>query len=341
MKWATVIAAIAVAICYHYSGSNLCFRSYILAKFSKLLVWDVRPLRNPESLKFWRGQLEHACNLLGSQSYGYKRVALDADVSIGIFNPSKDDSSLSPVLLWFHGGGFVEGSVHADRKNCFTLSQLSGYLVVSVDYRLAPEHPFPAAVNDSSKALHWVLSNIEQYGGDPTAVVIGGESAGGNLAAASVIALVTERGQRAPELIGAVLIYPCLDHGVYTDSHFQYRNTNGLLPLAQMQWYWNLYFGSDQAVCGRDIRACPARAPPQILELFPPTSVVLAGVDVLFDEGMSFGNKLKNEGVDVKIAVYADVIHAFFGRPLFGHSGDVALNEVAVDLREFVRRAKK
>lgn len=107
-----------------------------------------------------------------------------------------------------------------------------------------------------------------------------------------------------------------------------------------MQWYWNLYLGSDQRVCGRDLRACPARAPPQVLEMFPPTSIVLAGVDVLFDEGMSFGNNLRNEGVDVKTTIYDEAIHAFFGRPLFGPSGDVALDDVATDLRNFARRAK-
>ncbi|CAM9094753.1 unnamed protein product, partial [Ectocarpus fasciculatus] len=218
-----------------------------------------------------------------------------------------------PVLLWFHGGGFVEGSVAVEQKNTQKIANVTGYIVVSVEYRLAPEHEFPAAVHDGTRALQWLFLNIHSFGGDKSKVVIGGESAGGNLAASTIIGHITQEGPREGHIIGYLGVYPCLDHGSYTESHFKHRHTSGFLTLSQMQWYWALYLGQDQSMKAQDIRACPARAPDHILRQFPKTFMVLAGQDVLLDEGVNFVQKLKDNNVKADYYTYEGTIHGFFG----------------------------
>ena len=239
----SIINAIVLFIYLKYYESELEFGSFVLAHISKLIIHDVRPYDTKESLKFWRDGLDRVTFIFGENiEYNYSMVDIDPNVQVGIFYPNNDvqKNSKYPVLLWFHGGGFVEGSVYADRKNCQQMAREGRYIVVSVDYRLAPEHKFPAAVNDSILAFRWVLSNALKWGGDNNSIVIGGENAGGNLAIATVISAMSKIGDKLVKnyaIIGLLVIYPCLDHGIYTESHFKYRDLNGLLSLTQMQWY--------------------------------------------------------------------------------------------------------
>ena len=196
-------------------------------------------------------------------------------------------------------------------------------------------------MNDGIRTLAWLFDNIRFYGGDKNKVIIGGESAGGNLAAATIISHVTNDGPRMGEIIGYLGVYPCLDHGAYTESHFKYRHSNGMLTLAQIQWYWALYLGEDQSRTAEDIRACPARASDKILQKFPPTFILLAEHDVLYDEGINFVRKLKKNRVQADYHVYPGTIHGFFGRRAFGRSGTESLIRVCDELKKMLPSHKR
>lgn len=228
-------------------------------------------------------------------------------------------TSLRPVLIWFHGGGFVIGNYTNDDTICSKIVAYTDFIVVSVDYRLAPENKFPAGVNDAWDALQWTKRSILKYGGDPTRIYISGESAGGNIAA-SVVALNLDI-SRTPldtklEIKGLFIFSPCLDHGVYLDSHFRYSDTFALLTLRQMTYFWTLYL-PDQVRDAADYRACPMRTPANILKQFPQTTIMLAKYDILLDEGLKFAEQLKSSNVPVQTVVYNDSYHAFFTRGMF------------------------
>jgi acetyl esterase len=225
-------------------------------------------------------------------------------------------TSLRPILIWFHGGGFVVGNYTNDDTICSKIVEYTDFIVVSVDYRLAPENKFPAGVNDAWDALRWTKHSIHKYGGDPSRIYISGESAGGNIAT-SVVALNLDK-DRTPldnrlEIKGLIIFSPCLDHGVYLDSHFRYSDTFALLTLRQMTYFWSLYL-PDQVRDAADYRACPMRTPGHILRQFPPTTILMAKYDILLDEGLKFGALLKSLDVPVQTVVYNDSYHAFFTR---------------------------
>lgn len=224
-----------------------------------------------------------------------------------------------PALIWFHGGGFVIGNYTNEDTICSKIVEYTDFIVVSVDYRLAPEDKFPAGVNDAWDALQWTKHSIHKYGGDPTRIFVSGESAGGNIAT-SVVALNLDI-DRTPldtrlEIKGLIIFSPCLDHGVYLDSHFRYSDTFALLTLRQMTYFWSLYL-PDQIRDAADYRACPMRTPAHILRQFPATTIMMAKYDILLDEGLKFAELLKSSNVPVKSVVYNDSYHGFFTRGLF------------------------
>jgi acetyl esterase len=232
--------------------------------------------------------------------------------------PAADDDKLKPVTIWFHGGGFVLGSCKEDDSVCCKIVKYAGHVVVSVEYRLAPENKFPAAIEDAETALLWTFNTISEYGGDPEQMYIAGQSAGGNIAAAlTALSSDTARNSIAgivrSYIKGLLVVYPCLEHGVYRDSHFRYSMTCPFLTTLQMQYFWSLYL-RDQWTDAQDYRACPLRASDNILKKFPPTLVVLAHFDVLYDEGVEFAKRLERVGVPVKTVTYESV-HGFMVIP--------------------------
>jgi acetyl esterase len=272
-----------------------------------------------------------------------RNISINADVGVILYYPKGADVLASnqtrPVMIWIHGGGFISGSAHGDRIITQNFADGCDCIVASIDYRLAPENPFPAAPQDTMLALQWIYDNIASYAGDPTKLVIGGESAGGNLAAATVLGIVKSSQEGLLAAVrGLVLAAPCLDHGSYTGSHFKYATT-GLLSLTQMLWYWRLYLGdNDQGgICASNSLACPLRLSPDEAAKFPPTKIVLAQQDILFDEGMLFGDKLKASSVNVDTVVYPGAIHGHFGKPFFGNSGTSSLR----DAMEFFKDVTK
>jgi len=205
------------------------------------------------------------------------------------------------MLVWFHGGGWVIGSMEETDATARVLCNRSGAVVVNVDYRLAPEHPFPAAADDALAVSRWIKDNASSLGGDPARVAVGGDSAGGNLAAVAT--------QQVPGVYAyQILIYPVTDatmsHGSYTENADGY-----LLTKQSMEWFLEHYAADADPT---DPKLSPLYASEEVLAAQPPTFLLTAGFDPLRDEGQAYADKLEASGVAVERAHYPDQIHAFF-----------------------------
>lgn len=208
-----------------------------------------------------------------------------------------------PALLYFHGGGFTIGSVETHDRICRMLAADGQCLVFSVDYRLAPEHPFPAAVDDAFDSLHWLLAEAGSLGVDPARIAVGGDSAGGTLAAATAI----HARDRGIALALQLLIYPGTAGGQHTESHR--RLARGyLLDAEVIRWFLGNYLRSD--IDRDDWRFAPLMAPS--LARVAPAWIALAEFDPLVDEGLDYAERLRTAGVPVDCVVYEGMIHAFF-----------------------------
>ena len=187
-----------------------------------------------------------------------------------------------PVLVYFHGGGWVIGDLDTHDTLCREMSSLSGCAVVAVDYRLAPEHRFPAAVDDTYAATRWIADNGASLGLDPSRLAVGGDSAGANLA---IVVSLMARDQGGPVIRQQLLIYPATDSSKTQVSHTENAS---VLPLtkAVMEWFWAHYLGDVDGT--RDWRASPLMAP-SLINL-PPAYLITAGYDVLRDEGSDHGH---------------------------------------------------
>jgi len=212
-----------------------------------------------------------------------------------------------PVLVWAHGGGFVLGDVETEDSVARALCNAADCVVVSVDYRLAPEHPFPAALEDVVAVLEWARGGdgtVADLGGDSDRVAVGGASAGGNLAAAASL-LGRDRG--APRANYQVLVYPAVSHGGEFDSRSTYDGY--FLTREETAYFESCYLEND--LHGRNPYAFPLGA--EDLGGLPPATVVTAGFDPLRDEGVAYAEAMAADGVDVTRHHYEGMIHAFLG----------------------------
>ena len=226
----------------------------------------------------------------------------NGDLPIRIYTPEGDGPL--PVLVFFHGGGWVVGNLESHDATCRALTNAAGCITIAVDYRLAPEHKFPAAPEDCYEATKWAVLNVASLGGDPHRVAVGGDSAGGNLAAA--VALMSgDRG--APSFAYQLLLYPVTNHAFDTESCKQ--NGEGyLLTKDSMVWFWDHYLENDEA--GKNPYASPLLA--KYVNSPPPGLVITAEFDPLRDEGEAYGKKLQDAGADITISRYDGTIHGFF-----------------------------
>jgi acetyl esterase len=212
-----------------------------------------------------------------------------------------------PVLVYFHGGGWVIGDIETHHTVCQRFAQDGDLLVISVDYRLAPEHRYPAAVDDCWAATQWVAANAASIGGDASKLAVGGDSAGGNLAA---IVAIMARDAGAPKIGFQCLIYPAVDALANTGS--MARNAEGyLLTTVAMKYFYDHYAPNmaDRA----DWRCSPLRA--ANLAGVARAMVITAGFDPLRDEGADYARRLAADGVSVEYVDYGSLIHGFFGMP--------------------------
>ncbi len=210
-----------------------------------------------------------------------------------------------PTLLWFHGGGWVVGDLDSYEGVCSELSLLANAAVLSVDYRLAPEHPFPAAVEDAAFSVRWLLRQDGILAVDRSRVAVGGDSAGGNLAIVASL-MLRDAGEPAPCF--QLLVYPATDSRTATPSRTAY-GTGLLLTKETMRYFGERYLsrGRGDAV---DWRASPLLAPR--LAGLPPALIIAAELDPLVDEGKAFADRLTAEGIAVEYTCYPGVIHGFF-----------------------------
>ena len=232
----------------------------------------------------------------------------------------------SPVLVYFHGGGWVLGSILTHDAACREIANAAGCTVVSVEYRLAPEHKYPAAVDDAYAATRWVFQNADKIGADPRRVAVGGDSSGGNLAAA-VCLMARDRASFLPVL--QVLVYPIVDHNLNTPSYLE--NGEGyFLTRETMKWFWECYLQCDED--GRQAYASPLRA--ESFGGLPAALVITAQYDPLRDEGEAYAGRLRDAGVPVTLTRYEGMIHAFFRRTAQFDKARAAMEEVSGALKQ-------
>ncbi|UYO37533.1 alpha/beta hydrolase [Rhodopseudomonas palustris] len=244
------------------------------------------------------------------------------DIPARVYTPTKlrQDEGLSPALVFFHGGGWVIGDLETHDVVCRGIAHDGELLVISVDYRLAPEHKFPAAVDDAIAATRWIADNAKTLGIDPEQLSVGGDSAGGNLSA--VVALHA-RDHGGPLLAGQVLIYPATDFSMRHPSHSE-PETSVLLTHSVIRWFRDHYLGGAQDA--DDWRASPARA--ETLAGLPPAFVITAGADPLRDEGDEYARRLVDAGVPVVHRTYPGQFHGFFTMGKLLPQANVAVREI-------------
>ncbi len=230
------------------------------------------------------------------------------------------------VLVYFHGGGWVLGDLQSHDNLCRAIANSAGCLVVSVDYRLAPEHKFPAAPNDCYAATKWVAANAASFGGIPDKLAVGGDSAGGNLAAA--VALMA-RDAGGPKLAFQLLIYPVADSSLDFPSQREFADDGFILSSADMKWFWDHYL--EDAADGANPLASPLRA--KNLAGLPPALVQTAGLDPLRDEGEEYAAALKRAGNKVTLTRYEGVTHGFVSFFDMIDKGKAGIREGAEALR--------
>ena len=246
-------------------------------------------------------------------------------VPLRIYTPRGDGAKARGIALYCHGGGFVLGDLDTYDSVCRTICRDSGCVVVSIDYRLAPEHPFPAAVEDCYAALGWVAENAAGLGVDPQRLAVCGDSAGGNLAA--VLALLARQG--GPAIRYQVLIYPVTSAAPgELPSHSECAQ-GYVLPLKAMLYFNQHYFGDSGKA--PDFRGAPLLA--EDLSGLPPALILVGSYDLLRDDGVAFAGKLLAAGVPTTLVEYRGLSHGFINMaaPLSG--GRLALDQVGAALR--------
>jgi len=230
------------------------------------------------------------------------------------------------TIVWLHGGGWVLDGVELTDAMCRILANAADAQVVSVDYRVAPEHPFPTPLDDCFDALRWVAAEIAGSG----PLLVGGDSAGGNM---SAVCAVRARDRGGPALAGQILVYPAVDHD-FTTASYREHGANDFLLLEHngMRWFWDNY--APDVATRDDPDASPLRTPD--LSGLPPAIVVIAEYDPLRDEGLAYAQRLRDAGVDVRLHSYADMPHAFFTFVNLLQTGNEAVARVGAEVKEML-----
>jgi acetyl esterase len=247
----------------------------------------------------------------------------ETEIPVRIYTP--EGAGPFPALVWFHGGGWVVGDLESADATARHLTVGANCVVVSVDYRLAPETKFPGPAEDCYAATKWVAQNAASINVDPGRIAVGGDSAGGNLAAA-ISLMARDRG--GPPLALQLLVYPVTDRDFSTESYIQ--NAEGYqLTRDSMVWYWEHYLKDDADAVN------PYAAPLQAQDLrnLPPALVITAEYDPLRDEGEAYAHRLEAAGVNTTCTRYDGMIHGFFGMAAAIDKGKQAIAQASAALK--------
>jgi acetyl esterase len=244
-----------------------------------------------------------------------KNRTISGSIPIRVYQP--EENRIYPILIFFHGGGFVLGALDEFDPFCKFLADGAQCIVVSVDYRLAPEHKYPAAVDDALAATQWVIANAAELGGDPARVAVAGDSAGANLAAVTSIRL---RGA----LMYQVLICPWLDLSSTDTESYHYFGDGSWLSTASIQWYRSHYLQHQEQAWHYSVSPLLA----EDLNGLPPAFVVTAEFDVLRDEGEAYAHRLSKAGVQAHCARYPGMLHDFVILPGLFDRAQNAIDEI-------------
>ena len=245
-------------------------------------------------------------------------------LAIRIYTP--EASRALPILIFYHGGGWVIGNIETHDAPCRALTNGAGCIVISVDYRLAPEHKFPTPAEDCYAAAVWIAGHAAEIGGDARRIAVGGDSAGGNLSAA-VAQMARDR--KGPAIAFQLLIYPVTAYAADTVS--SKTNAEGyLLTKGAMDWFWGHYLLS--ASDGAKAYASPLRA--TSFGKLPPAFVITAEFDPLRDEGADYAEKMRQAGVAVKHSDYKGAIHGFFSLGHIIDQGKTVMADACAELRK-------
>ncbi len=242
-------------------------------------------------------------------------------VRVRVFTPEADGPL--PVMMYFHGGGYVKGGIVETDAFCRRLARTTANVVVSVDYRLAPEHPYPAALDDAYHCSLWAYENAEALGGARDSFSVCGESAGGNLAA--VICLLARSG-REIEISRQILLQPVVDFTLSFPS-IGMPASECLVPREDLAWYYEEYYAGDT----RDFRVSPLFA--DDLSGLPPALVITAEHDTLRDEGKAYVDRLESSGVQTQYSCYSGMIHGFLQMAGLVDEAQAAIDEISTFTR--------
>lgn len=241
-----------------------------------------------------------------------------------IYRSGAEAQDPPPLLLYLHGGGWVMGGIEPVDSPLRALANRSGAVICSLGYRLAPETPFPGPLEDVLATVSWLAGQAPSLGADQERIVVGGDSAGGNLAAAATLAA---RDKRGPRPAGQVLIYPVMDFDFDTASYREHAEGYGL-TRESMRWYWDCYASTEA-------RSDPLAAPLRAADVagLPPALVISAEHDVLRDEAEDFAHRLEAAGVSVTLSRYEGMVHGFFRMAGAVDAGPQLIDEIAGWLR--------
>ena len=244
----------------------------------------------------------------------------NGEIPIRIYTPAT--AAPRPALVFYHGGGWVISDLDSYESQCCAIARRAGAVVVSVDYRLAPEHKFPAAVTDSYAATVWVAANAQRLGIDPYRISVGGDSAGGNLAA---VVSLKSRDENGPAIALQIMVYPVTNLSSFDTGSYQEFAEGYQLSRSLMAWFRDLYLSSAED------RVNPHASPLLARDLsgLPPALVLTAECDPLRDEGEAYAQRLEDAGVPVILTRYAGMIHPFFSLPAVIPQAFDAIQQVA------------
>jgi acetyl esterase/lipase len=263
------------------------------------------------------------------------RILDTADaVKVRVFTPEADGPV--PIMMYFHGGGYVKGGIVETDAFCRRLAKTTGNVVVSVGYRLAPEHPYPAALDDAYHCSLWAYENAGEIGGTKDAFSVCGESAGGNLAA--VICLLA-RSEAEIEISRQILLQPVVDFTLSFPS-VDMPASECLVPREDLAWYYEEYFGTDADT--KDFRVSPIFAGD--LSGLPPALIITAEHDTLCDEGKAYADRLGSSGVPATYSCYSGMVHGFLQMAGLVDEAQAAIDEISrfasPDVEEPTSRSK-